>query len=1036
MSEHSKKINPLVEFSVSKRVTITMVILIVMVFGFLSLSRLPLEMMPDISFPTITVVTQYSGVAPQEIERLVTEPLERTVSSVSRVKKVSSASSEGFSTISVEFEWGTNLDYAAQDIRDFIGRIKDYLPDGVQEPMVLKFDMSQLPVMLVGVSGIPDSYKLRKFLEDNVQQRLQRLDGVAQLQVMGGRTREIQIAIDPLRLKGKSLAIDNVINMLRAQNMNTPAGYFTSYNTDYLLRAMGEFRNLDDIRNSIVGAAPDGTPVRLYEIAEVIDTYKESRSMIRMNGESSVFLIASKQSGGNTLKVSEKLNKEITKINKEFPQLKFYTVFDQGNPVKRVMKSTTREVIIGGFLAVLLLLIFLGNIRPTLIIAVAIPLSIITTFIVLYAAGFTLNLMTLGGLALGIGRLVDDAVVVIESIFRHLENGETPANAARRGASEVSMAIAASTFTTIIVFLPMLFSQGLAGQLTRGLCLTIAFALLASLFVAFTIVPMLSSVFFRKPKKDPAAWFKGVKSWYVRQLDMVLRHPALTVWSTAGIVVLSIVVGALFVGKELMPASDRGMIAMRVELPQGTTLEESGSLCKQVQQMLQSVPEVKYVGEMIGRDDQMGGGGGGHGGGPTGPNGAQMFVRLLDPELRHRSQQEIENYIRERLPILNNGKITIMSMGGFGSGSGKPVSIHVYGNDLKTLRDISQNIADIIGGVPGLKDIESSFSKARPEFHFSIDRQKALLYGLAPYQVQTALEAANLGIVSTQLRTGEDEIDLRVILNKRFRADLEYLRQFPLKTPTGAIIPLSQVATLTEEQGPVTIDRDNKFRVGIVDANLAGRPLGGVVKDIKAKLASVEKSLPDGYSLEFKGEFEDMQDAFGQLLLALLIAILLIYMIMASQFESLVHPFVIMFTIPLAAIGVVWILLLLGKTLSIVTFMGIIILVGIVVSNGIVMIDYVNQVRERGTSVHDALLEGCQTRLRPVIITAAATIVGMIPMAFFSGAEGSQMSPMALAVIGGLISSTLLTLFVIPVVYQYIDRFSGWVKHHVKRAIG
>lgn len=1032
MSEHTRKINPLVNFSVNKRVSISMLILIVMVFGFLSLSRLPLEMMPDISFPTITVVTQYSGVAPQEIEQLVTEPLERAISSVNKVKKVSSMSSEGYSTITVEFEWGTNLDYASQDIRDYIGRVKDYLPEGVQEPMILKFNMSQLPVILSGVSGIPDSYKLTKFLEDNVQQRLQRLDGVAQVQILGGRTREIHIAVDPIRLKGKSLTMDGIINSLRTQNMNTPAGYFIAGNTDYLLRAMGEYRNLDDIRNSIIGASSDGKTIRLYEVADVIDTYKESRNMIRMNGESSVFLIVSKQSGSNTLKISEKLNKEINKIKKEYPEIKFYTVFDQGDPVKRVTKSTTRELIVGGLLAVLLLFIFLGNLRPTLIIALAIPLSVITTFIVLYSAGFTLNLMTLGGLALGIGRLVDDAVVVIENIFRHLENGEKPKEAARRGASEVSMAVVASTFTTIIVFLPMLFSTGLAGQLTRGLCLTIAFALLASLFVAFTIVPMLSSLFLRKPKKEPAAWFNGIKEWYAKWLKRVLRHPGITVLTSGAIVVVSIVAGALFLGKELMPASDRGMIVMNLELPQGTPLDETAKMCKQIQTMLQSIPEVKYVGEMIGRDEF---GGGGGSSGVTGPNGAQMFIRLVDHELRHRSQQQIESFLRERMPELKNGKITIAAGGGFSSSGGKPVTIHIYGNDLNTLKDISQNITDMIKDIPGLKDIESSFSKARPEFHFTVDRQKALLYGLAPYQVQTALQAANLGIVSTQLRTGEDEVDMRVILNERFRSNIDYLRQFPLKTPTGVIIPLSQIVSVSEEEGPVTINRDNKFRVGIVDANLADRPLGSVVKDIKTRLAPVEKSMPDGYSIEFKGEFEDMQEAFGQLVLALIIAILLIYMIMASQFESLVHPFVIMFTIPLAAIGVVWILLLLGKTLSIVTFMGIIILVGIVVSNGIVMIDYVNQVRETGKPVVDSLIEGCQTRLRPVIITACATIAGMIPMAFFSGSEGAQMSPMALAVIGGLISSTFLTLFVIPVVYLYMDKFAFWITHHVKRAI-
>ena len=1033
MAEQSeKKINPLVEFSVSKRVTITMLILIVMVFGFLSFTRLPLDMLPDISYPVITVMTSYTGVAPEEVERLVTVPLEGVIAGVNRVKKVTSTTSEGYSSISVEFEWGTNLDAAGQDIKDFISRVKDFLPDGVSEPMVLKFNTAQIPMMFAGVSGIDNPYKLKKFLEDNVQQRIQRLDGVAQVLIYGGDAREVQVAVDPARLKGKGVSVDGVANALRAQNMNTPAGYMVTGGTDYLVRAMGEFSSIDDIRNAIVGAAADGTPVRLYEVADVKDTYKEKRSLSRMNGKTTVFLIISKQSGANTLKVSEKVNKEIEAIKKANPQLIFHTVFDQGEPVKRVTGSTIREALIGAALAILLLFIFLGNLRPTLIIAVAIPLSVICTFIALYVGGFTLNLMTLGGFALGIGRLVDDAVVVIENIYRHLMKGESPALAARRGASEVSMAIAASTFTTIIVFLPLLFSTGLAGQLTRGLCLTIMFSLLASLFVAFTIVPMLSSVFFRKPKRDGAAWFEVVKEYYGSWLVRVLDHPWITASVVGIILIVSLGIGAKFVGKEFMPSGDNGMMALTIEMPQGTPLEETAALTEQLQKLLVTFPEVGFVGEMVGADDESAR----HGEGVTGPNGAQVFVRLLDPEKRTRTQQQIEDDLRSRLPTLKNAKITLTAMSGFSMGGGKALAVHIYGSNLATLHDISLNILNVVKTIPGVKEAESSFSKSRPEYHFVIDRQKALVYGLAPIQVQMALQAANLGTVATQLRTGDEEIDVRVILDKRYRDKLDYLQQLPLKTPTGVTIPLSQVATIIPAEGPVVIKRDNKFRVGVVDANISGRPLGAIVADVKTRLAPIEKSLPAGYSISYKGDYENMQESFQQLGLALILAILLIYMVMASQFESLVHPFTIMFTIPLAGIGVVWILLLLGKTLSMVSFLGVIILTGIVVSNGIVMVDYINQCRQGGLSVRDAVIEGCKTRLRPVIITAGATIIAMIPMGFFGGAEGATTSSMAVSVIGGLISATFLTLFVVPLVYMVLDRFGAWVKGGFKKVIG
>jgi hydrophobic/amphiphilic exporter-1 (mainly G- bacteria), HAE1 family len=475
------------------------------------------------------------------------------------------------------------------------------------------------------------------------------------------------------------------------------------------------------------------------------------------------------------------------------------------------------------------------------------------------------------------------------------------------------------------------------------------------------------------------------------------------------------------------------MMILNVELPVGTPLNETADLCSQLAGMMREYPEVQYVGEFVGLDES-------NQGDPnaatiTGPNGAQIFVRLVDPDKRNRTQQQLQDLIRARLPILKNAKITVAAMQGMNMTGGKPVKINIYGNNFTTLREISNTIVAAIGPIPGLKDIESSFSKARPEYHFVVDRQKAMLYGLTPYQIQQAIQTANLGMVASKFRTGDEEIDIRVILDKRFRNNIEYLKQLPLKTPAGAIVALSQVVTTAPSEGPVVINRDNKFRTGVVDANISGRPLGSVVNDIKTRIAPIEKALPSGYSIVFGGEFKDMQETFVQLLYALLLAILLTYMVMAAQFESLVHPFVIFFTIPLSVIGVVWILLLFGKTLSVVSFIGLIILAGIVLSNGIVMVDYVNQLRRSGLAVREALLDGCTTRLRPVIITAGATIMGMVPMAFDKSESSAMTSPMAFTVIGGLLSATFLTLFIIPVVYQYSDRFGQWALRYFKRVI-
>ena len=1024
---------PLVNFSVNRRVTITMFILIIVTFGLLSLSRLGLDMLPDITYPVVSVVTQYAGVAPEEIEELLTRPMEGMIAGVNGVKNISSQSAEGISAINVEFEWGTNLDYAAQDIKDNIDMIRDFLPDDITEPVVFKFNLSQMPIMFIGVTGPHDSYEIRTILEDNVRDRLQRLDGVAQAAVYGEKMREIRVSLNPARVRERGLDVNGIVQALAMQNMNTPAGYFTRDNTDFLFRAVGQFENMEDIENAVVGASPDGTPVSLHEVARVEDTFKEQRNRIRMDGNESVFLVINKLSGANTLRVSQRVNAELDRIKSLYPKLSFIEIFDQGTPVQRITSATSWNAIVGGILAIGFMLIFLLNIRPTLTIAVAIPLSIITTFIAIYASGFTLNLMTLGGLALGVGMLVDNAVVVIENIYRHLEHGTHRKDAARRGASEVALAISASTLTTVVVFLPILFSQGLAAQLFRGVALTIIFSLLASLFVALTIVPMLASVFFKERRtKETAAWFAPIRRWYTDRLRAALDHHVLTTLTVAVVLVLSLAAGATFLGKEFMPEADGGRFVLKVQLPVGTTLEETSRLTARIREEMVKMPEVITVGEIIGRSETERGG---DQAAITGPHEAQIFVRLTDADTRERDDQQIQEAVRSRLPKLENTRYTFMNMGMM-SGDEKPINVRVYGKDLGTLRSIADRVAEIMGSVEGLRDIESSFAKGRPEYHFVLNRRKALRLGLMPAQVQQAIETANLGRIATRLRTGEDEIDVRVIVDERFREDLDRIGSIPLRAAGGASVPLRQVVEIRRREGPLVIRRDNKLRVGVVDANLVERDLASAVEEIKEKIGRIRGSLPSGYSVSFKGQFEDMQETFRDLGLALAIAVLLVYMVMASLFESLTHPFVVLTTFPLSIIGVVWILLATGKTFSVVAFIGVIILCGIVVNNGIVMIDFVNHLRREGLSVKDALVRAGETRVRPVLITAGTTIMGMLPMAL-SRSEGSELrAPMSLTVIGGLLSATVLTLVVVPIAYFYIDRIGEWFKGGIKRIVG
>lgn len=1024
-----KKTLGIVNFSVERRVSILMLCLIILVFGFMSLSRLGLDMLPDITFPMVSVITQYPGAAPEEVEQMVTIPLEGRIASVNRVKKVDSWSAEGYSAINVEFEWGTNLDFAAQEIKDNIDFIRDYLPENMRQPVVYKFNTSQIPVMFMGVSGIENTYELRKFLDDNVTERIQRLDGVAQAAVFGGKEREIRVELDLAKIQARGLSITDVVNTLPTLNLNLPAGYFEGNQTDYLLRSIGEFNSIEEIRNSIIGSAPNGTPVMLRDISVVKDTFKEKRSIWRMDNEESVFLILYKRSGSNTLKVSEIVNKEFKSIKEKYPHISFIPIFDQGEPVKNVTSGTTSNALIGGLLAIAFMWIFLLNIRPTLAIAVAIPLSVITTFIAIYLAGFTLNLMTLGGLALGVGMLVDNAIVVIENIYRHLEQGKDRNDASKTGASEVAMAITASTFTTIVVFLPLLFSTGLAGQLTKGLALTIIFALFSSLIVALTIVPMLASLIFKKQRTaESSKWFIPIRDGYAKILGTVLNHPWITTFTVIILLAGSITMAIVSIDSEFMPEDDGSMFILNMDLPVGTPLAETDRISKQICDFINSLPEVKMIGESIGRDEQDADSR------ATGPHQAQFFIRLHDAKERKRTQQEIQDVIRNSLPELRDTHFKFQSMGMMG-GDGKPVTVKIYGRDLGTLEEISDKIANVMHNIKGLKDIETSFSKGRPEFHVKIDRHKALMYGLVPAHIQNAIEAANLGKVSTRLRTGEEEIDIRIILDKKYRDNMDWLKLIPIKTPVGKVIPLSQVVKIESHKGPTGISRDSKFRAGTVDANLSEIALGKAVNTLRKEIKPIEAALPDGYSISFKGQFEDMQESFGQLALGLLLAILLVYMVMAAQFESLSHPFIIMFTFPLAIIGVIWILILTGKTFSLVTFVGLIILSGIAVNNGIVLIDYVNQLRKNGMAIKAALVEAGRTRIRPVLITAGTTIIGMLPMAVTTS-EGSNMrSPMALTVIGGLISSTFLTLFFIPVMYLFVNSISTKIKNLVKNVI-
>lgn len=1018
------------EFSVKRKVTASMMAAILVVLGAISFTRLGLDFFPDLEYPTVSVITSYPGASSEDIENVLTRPLEQVVSSVNRVKKVTSQTSEGVSVVSIEFEWGTNLDFAAQDVRDQIALSEQYLPEDANDPIVVKFSFSQFPVIFYGITSDLPAMRLKTIIEDEVAPRLERLDGVASARVFSMDEREILVDVDRPALESRGLTLDQVLMALRAENLNLPAGSIVERHADILVRTMGEFRSLDDVRRTVVGLTQAGEPIYVGDIAEVKDTLKDMRYVARIQRQNGVYLIVSKRSGANSQLTGKAVKREIAAMKGTIPgNPVFHVAMDQSDMIEQVTSNTFRNAWVGGLLAIVLLFLFLRNWRPTLIISLAIPLSIITTFIALYAAGYTLNLLTLGGLALGIGMLVDNAIVVIENVYRHLEEGEGADEASISGASEVGMAITASTLTTIAVFFPMVFASGITGKMTQALGLSIAFSLIASLFVALTVVPLSTSLVFRSPKslrsivRDPEErQFAKARAVYRRWLERALHNRRWVLGGTLAVFVVAMAV-VPFVGTEFLPAQDQNMLLLKVRMPVGTALEETNRVTTMVEDIMSSMPEITMISAQVGSQVEQDAGDAASAFSNTGTHEAILWVGLVKREQRRESDKQILERIRHRLPQLKGVKFEAIDMSQMLlGGAAAPVEIKLFGKDLETLKGQADEIVGLISGVEGLRDVTHTLAVGKPEVQIHIDREKAYRLGLSVYQVANAVQTATLGKVATRYREGSDEIDVRLRFKEQYRDSLDEVRSIPLRTPLNQTVYLEQVADIVTGEGPIIINRENQARRVSVTANIVGRDLGSVVRDIRGRLAGFEKALPPGYFLEYGGAYEQMQDAFVVLAGAFALAILLVYMVMASQFEHFVHPFIIMFTVPLGIVGVVFGLLVTGRPVSLPALIGVILLAGIAVNNGIVMIDYINQLIRRGVDRREAVLLGATTRLRPVLLTALTTILGTLPMAFSRSSGSEFRAPLGVAIAFGLTATTALTLFVIPVVYSLVNK--------------
>ncbi|MDZ8118739.1 efflux RND transporter permease subunit [Pontiella agarivorans] len=1016
------------QFSVRRPVFTTMVALILIVLGAVSLSRLQIDLLPSIELPTASVRTEYEGASPEVMERLITQIMEEIVATVPGVEEIRSTSEEGRSSVNVTFVWGTDLDAAAIDLRATIEDEISELPDDITRPRINKFSVDTFPVVLIGISSPLDPVELTQLIEDRIRHRFTQISGVAQVDFWGGFPREIRVEIDPDKINALGLSLNHVLDTLRDANLDLPAGQIEEGRYEVTLRAPAQFSSVQEIRDTVLEMR-GGAAVTIGDVAEVVDTYEKLTRIIRVNNERGVRIAIRKQSGANTVEVSRQILEEIDALNDEFPQISIVPVINQGNFIERSIQNVARSVLYGGGLAILILLFFLRNIRSTLVISLSIPISIIATFSLIYFAGFTINLMTLGGLALGVGMMVDSSIVVLENIFRiRDEDGEPPAEASSVGAWEVAPAITASTITTLVIFLPVIFVKGVSGLLFRELAYVIAFSLVCSLLLSLSLVPMLSSRLLKAKGRDRAGprWVERLKrdsekrfdqlnSGYLGILDAALRHKALVVIGAVVLLGLSLFTVPM-IGTEFLPPSDEGEVRVTGEMEVGTRLDLLDRQTRLMESIVYAaVPEAVSTVASV-RDNE-----------------GEIRMSLVKASERSRSNVEIAADLRERL----EGRIPGMKIrtrapqGQFLLeriiGGDEGVTVEIRGFELDVLKALSDKVTAAIEDIEGITDVDQSFDDGTPQEEFVLDRRKIADLGFTPRDVTEVIETAIAGSRAGNYHSKGNSYRILVQLKDAEKRSLDEVLNLTLRTADGETVALRNLVTTVSSRAPLEITRKDQQRQVTVSANVTDRDLGSVATEIKEKLNQIPR--PDSYELLVAGNFEEQQKAMRELTVALLLSLLLVYMVLACQYESLLDPLVVMLSTPMAAIGVLLVLWLTDTTLNLQSAIGCIMLGGIVVNNAILLVDQAGRLHEEGRSLNEAVAEAGRRRFRPILMTTLTTILGLLPLALGIGEGSDAQAPLARAVVGGLAGSTLITLVLIPVVYTLVH---GFMKKKVK----
>jgi HAE1 family hydrophobic/amphiphilic exporter-1 len=1012
--------------SVQRPVFTTMVTLMVVVLGLVSLDRLRIDLLPSIELPTVTVRTELEGASPEVVERLVTQIIEEVVATVPGVEEIASQSSEGSSRVTVRFQWGTNLDAASIELQAQIDGEIDELPEEVGRPKVSKFDIASFPVVILGISSRLDPVDLTELVEDQVRYRFSRVPGVAQVDVWGGFTREVRIELDPDRVNALGLPLDRVLDAIRDANLDRPAGKLEEGRYEITLRAPAEFVDLDEIEGTVLMEGEGGV-VTLGQVARVRDTYEKLRRLVRVDGERGIRVAIRKQADANTVEVSRRILEQIDVVNQAYPEIRIVPVSNQGNFIERSISNVATSVLYGGGLAVLVLLLFLRNVRSTLVISLSIPISVIGTFALIWFGGFTLNLMTLGGLALGVGMMVDSSVVVLENVFRRRqEERDAARDAAITGTSEVATAIVASTITTLVIFLPLAFVRGVSGVLFQELAYVIVFSLVCSLLVALSLVPVLAARLLAAEGAADAsrtdlarvaeAAFATLDRGYAGLLGRVLRHPWLTVLVSATLFGASLLLVPR-IGTEFLPPSDEGEVRVTGEMEVGTRLDLVDRQTRELEaRVLPAVPEaissVVTVGA-TGRDPQASARG-------------EIAITLVAASQRERSNTAVADDLRARLSGTIPG-MTVRTRAPQGQfllervlGSQEGLEVEVRGYDLDTLGRLAELAAEVVRGVPGVTDVDLSRDAGAPQQEIRVDRQKIADVGLSIRDVSDALQTAFAGSRAGEYRVAGNSYRILVQLEDAEKRSIDEVLDLTLSTPDGEAIALRNLVESEAGRGPLIVERRNQQRLVKVTAGVTGRDLGSVAREVQAGLDRLPR--PAGHDLVVAGSIEEEAEARRELIISFALALALVYMVLACQYESLRDPLVVMFSVPLAAVGVLTTLVLTGTTFNVQTYIGCIMLGGIVVNNAILLVDQAGRLVQAGTPPAQAVAEAGRRRLRPILMTTSTTVLALVPLAFGIGEGADAQAPLARTVVGGLTGSTLITLVLIPAVYLLFHR--------------